>query len=723
MKDVYEAGGQHEQLGVFSFTEVQGLAEQGYDVIPLVEKLELNESAGAIYERLRGAEPSFLLESAETDERQGRYSYIGIDPDMIIRLEKEGMMVNGEQQDCEDPYDFVNDLVDNHKVAPVKGLPPFSGGAVGLFGYDLARYREPTIGEAKPDKLDLPELALMVPGVTLAFDHYMGEMNIIKNIKVEPDMSEFELGERYASAVDGIADVKDRVASRDSIVEPTPKSYEALEFESNMTKDEYEAVVRKGIEHTEAGDVFQVVPSQRFSSDKSVDRNFANEVIKVLKRENPSRYAFLFEFGDFEVAGCSPETLVNVTNGDLEHMAIAGTRKRGASEEEDVELAHDLQHDLKEIAEHNMLVDLSRNDVNRVSEPDSTEVVMLAEPERYSHVIHLTSKIIGKLSSDKTAMDALASIAPAGTLSGAPKIRAMQIIDEMEPDKRGFYGGAAGYLTHGGDLSTCIVIRSVVVDKEGKAHVQAGAGVVADSFPESEFYETVMKAAAPMKAIEEVCNPTSNKQQLGIEKPEPKYRSSTNDLGQKVLLIDNYDSYTHNLAQYLERAGADVEVMRNDVSFSELNSVNPDFVVVSPGPGRPEESGVSIGAMRYFPEKGIPSLGVCLGHQALVMAFGGEIVRHKPVHGKLSSVTHDGRTSFAMLPNPLEVMRYHSLVADIDTLPHELVLSATLTEDNDNIVMGLRHKDIPAEGVQFHPESHFTGYGQKIIENFLAQTS
>jgi anthranilate synthase component 1 len=716
-------------LQVFALAEVQALAEQGYGVIPLVERLEQRETAGALYERLRGHGPSFMMESSEIEQNQGHYSFIGLNPDAIIRLEKEGMLVNGEPRDFDDPYKFVDELITGREVAPVKDLPPMFGGAAGLFSYDLARYREPSIGPAKEDKLGLPEMALIVPGVTVALDHYAQEVSIIRNIIVDPDMSQEDVALAYHSAVGDIRDTKQSILEPAAQGEDTGSGHPTLKFRSNMTPDEFKQAVMKGKEHAEAGDTFQVVPSQRFSSDKAVDGDFAHAVLKKLKRLNPSRYTFIFEFGDFEVAGCSPEMLVKVTDGHIEHMAIAGTRRRGATEEEDKALADELRNDPKEKAEHSMLVDLSRNDVSHVSVPGSVGVEIHAAVEMHSHVMHLTSKIIGDLSEGQSALDALASISPAGTLSGAPKIRAMQIIDEIEPDKRGFYGGAVGYVNPNGDLNSCIFIRSVVVDREGFVHVQAGAGVVADSVPESELNETVMKAAAPMRAIEELSRSDAPHQQLlegdsreiAATNPSPRKYKVARFGGKRALLLDNYDSYTHNLGHYLEVAGVKVEILRNDVNFRELISVQPDFLVVSPGPGKPQDAGLSIEAMRYFPEKGVPSLGVCLGHQALVMAFGGKVVRHKPMHGKASAITHDGRTIFRGLENPLEIQRYHSLIADPD-LPDELTRSAYVDEDGQRVVMAVRHTELPAEGVQFHPESFYTETGRKMIENFLGYT-
>lgn len=709
-----------QELQVFGLAEVQGLVASGYDAIPLVEKLELRESAGAVYERLRGNGPSFLLESADPAEHQGRYSFIGIDPEAVIRLEESGMMVNGEAREFTDPYDFVDEMVCKRNVAPVADLPTFFGGAVGLFGYDLARYREPTIGEPKEDVLGLPELALMVPGITIAFDHYKQEVSIIGHVLAEPGSDEADIAASYQKATEAIQSVRHELSGPSAgTAEPIQTDYEPLTFRSNMTREAFKDAVRSAKESAEAGDTFQIVPSQRFSSEQPVDEDFAYQVFKRLKADNPSRYGFLFEFGDFQAAGCSPETLVKVRDGYVEHMAIAGTRRRGATPEEDAALAEDLQNDPKELAEHRMLVDLCRNDVNRVCLPESVEVEAHAEVETYSHVLHLMSKVHGQLRPEKSALDALASIAPAGTLSGAPKISAMQEIDRLEPDKRGFYGGAVGYVTYNGDLDSCIFIRSVLVDPDGHVHVQAGAGIVADSDPEAELEETIIKARAPMRAIEEVCTPSVRHQRLieNGKQPTPP-RTSARRVGSKVLLLDNFDSYTHNVNQYLEQLGVRVVVKRNDVSEQELIDERPDFLVVSPGPHTPREAGLSVRAMRYFPEKGVPALGICLGHQALAMAFGGEVGRHKAVHGKHAYVEHDGKTIFRDLPNPLQVQRYHSLIAEMP-LPPELERSAFLKEDGREIVMAIRHRQLPAEGVQFHPESFYTPSGFQMLENFL----
>ncbi len=311
--------------------------------------------------------------------------------------------------------------------------------------------------------------------------------------------------------------------------------------------------------------------------------------------------------------------------------------------------------------------------------------------------MHIVSSVSGTLREEVGALDALRSVLPAGTLSGAPKVRAMQIIDELEPVKRGGYGGAIGYLSYGGDLDTAIHIRTVVV-KDGAAHVQAGGGTVADAKPAYEYEESVAKVQAAMRA-----------DGAGLR---------TAGVGMKVLVLDNYDSFTYNLVQYLGELGGEVETVRNDrASVDELLQRGYDRCVVSPGPCTPNEAGISLEVVRRLPEAGIPTLGVCLGHQSLAQAFGGTVKLNEPVHGKATTIEHDGRTIFSGLDQGLTVARYHSLVVD-EELPDCLEETAR----GGGVLMALRHRELPAEGVQFHPESVLTEQGHELLANFLSQS-
>ena len=339
-----------------------------------------------------------------------------------------------------------------------------------------------------------------------------------------------------------------------------------------------------------------------------------------------------------------------------------------------------------------MLVDLGRNDLGRVCEYGSVQVEELMAVETYSHVMHIVSQVSGTLRAEVTPMDALRAALPVGTLSGAPKIRAMQIIDELEPVGRGPYGGGVGYLSYTGDLDTCIYIRSALV-KDGQVHLQAGGGHRGGLRPGLR-------------------GPRDRGQgRRGHGRDQARVRAG--GLAVNVLVVDNYDSFTYNLVQYLGELGAEVDVVRNDLP--ELLERSPDRVIVSPGPCTPEEAGLSKEAIRRYAESGVPVLGVCLGHQALAAAYGGRVVRGEPVHGKTAEAEHDGRTIFSGLESPLVVGRYHSLIVDPD-LPEELEVSSR----SGDVIMGLRHRELPLEGVQFHPESVLTPHGKAILKNFLS---
>ncbi len=378
--------------------------------------------------------------------------------------------------------------------APIDDAPPFTGGAVGYFGYDLVRTAEP-LGPPNDDALGLPDMALMLTDLLVTFDHLKHTVTILANadLTAEPDVDR-----AYALASQRIAEVRAQLAG------PVPRHERAGEvreppaFQSNMSRDRFESMVARIVEYIHAGDAFQVVPSQRWSAPVGIE---AFSIYRGLRTVNPSPYMYYLDFGDFQVAGASPEPLLTVSGSRVSTKPIAGTRHRGSTPEEDRQIAAGLLADEKERAEHVMLVDLGRNDLGRVCEYGSVAVDELMEIETYSHVMHIVSSVSGTLRPGVGAMDALRSVLPAGTLSGAPKVRAMQIIDELEPVKRGGYGGAIGYLSYAGDLDTAIHIRTVVV-KDGVAHIQAGGGTVADAKPAYEYEESVAKSAAAMRAIE-----------------------------------------------------------------------------------------------------------------------------------------------------------------------------------------------------------------------------
>jgi anthranilate synthase component 1 len=465
-----------------SLDRTRELAHQ-HNLIPVLETfVEDCETPVSAFLKLREkGQPCFLLESAEQG-RVGRYSFIGFRPRKVLRwsLGDEG-----------DPYALAAAELRRFSPAPLEGLPPFAGGAVGVFAYDLVRTVEP-LGEPNPDPLGLPDLALMLTDALVVFDHLKHTITVLANAYADDD-----LDTSYRDALETIAEVRARL--RGPVPRPSPGELRHLEpFESNMRAEQFEAVVARIIEYIRAGDAYQVVPSQRWSGSVPVE---AFSIYRGLRAINPSPYMYFLDFGDFEIAGASPEPLITVSGRRVATRPIAGTRPRGASSDEDRALADELLADPKERAEHVMLVDLGRNDLGRVCEYGTVEVEQFMAVESYSHVMHIVSSVVGRLREEVSALDALSSVLPAGTLSGAPKVRAMQIIDELEPVKRGGYGGAIGWVSYTGDLDTCIHIRTVVI-KDGVAHVQAGGGTVADAKPEFERRESEAKARAVLQAIE-----------------------------------------------------------------------------------------------------------------------------------------------------------------------------------------------------------------------------
>jgi anthranilate synthase component I len=467
-----------------SLDEVRELARD-HNLIPLHETFidDLQTPVSAFLKLREPPAPAFLLESADQG-RVGRYSFIGFSPRKVVRW---------SLGDPGDPYAIAAAEIDGFRVAEVPGLPPFAGGAVGVFAYDLVRTVEP-LGEPNPDPVGVPDLALMMTDALVVFDHLKHTVTVIANVYADDDL---ELS--YRQARETIAEVRGRL--RRPV--PTPALPPAINrvaptFTSNMSRERFEAIVSRIIEYIYAGDAFQVVPSQRWSAAVEVE---AFSIYRGLRAVNPSPYMYFLDFGDFEIAGASPEPLITVSGREVSTRPIAGTRPRGRTPEEDALMAAELLADEKERAEHVMLVDLGRNDLGRVCEYGTVAVESFMAVENYSHVMHIVSSVIGRLRPGVGALDALRSVLPAGTLSGAPKVRAMQIIDEMEPVKRGGYGGAIGWASYTGELDTCIHIRTVVI-KDGVAHIQAGGGTVADAKPDYEYRESQAKARAVLQAIE-----------------------------------------------------------------------------------------------------------------------------------------------------------------------------------------------------------------------------
>ena len=476
------------------------LAAAGYNRIPLAcETLADFDTPLSIYLKLADQPNSYLLESVQGGEKWGRYSMIGLPSRTVMRVHgyhvsilQDGVEV--ERHDVEDPLAFVESFKDRYKVADIPGLPRFNGGLVGYFGYDCVRYVEKRLGASpNPDPLGVPDILLMVSDAVVVFDNLAGKMHAI--VLVDPaEEQAFEQGKARLAGL--LETLRQPITPRRGLDLSGPLAAEP-EFRSSYTREDYENAVGRIKEYILAGDCMQVVPSQRMSIDF---KSAPIDLYRALRCFNPTPYMYFFNFGDFHVVGSSPEVLVRVEDNLVTVRPIAGTRPRGATEEADRALEDDLLSDEKEIAEHLMLIDLGRNDVGRVSSTGSVRLTEKMVIERYSNVMHIVSNVTGQLREGLTAMDALRAILPAGTLSGAPKIRAMEIIDELEPVKRGVYGGAVGYFAWNGNMDTAIAIRTAVI-KDGELHVQAGGGIVADSVPALEWEETINKRRAMFRAV------------------------------------------------------------------------------------------------------------------------------------------------------------------------------------------------------------------------------
>ena len=441
---------------------------------------------------------AFLLESVEGGEKIARYSFLGCNPYLTFSSRGETVEIkrNGEVEQRKGRLlEVMRKTTDGYRTVRVPGLPPFTGGAVGYFAYDTVRWIEniPSSGE---DELNLDESVLMYFSNILAFDHVRQQILIIANVFTEDGSEPLEV--KYRKALSEIEALEARLNRPRPASAPPSSNGDSLKVRSNFTKEGFLEAVRRAKEYIKAGDIFQVVLSQRFTVEVEAD---PFTIYRALRMVNPSPYMFYLRLNGFSVIGSSPERLVKISEGEAWYRPIAGTRPRGRHEDEDALLAEELKADAKERAEHIMLVDLGRNDLGKVCEYGSVELEDLMFVERYSHVMHLVSTLRGRLRPGLDRFDALMACFPAGTVTGAPKVRSMEIIDELEPSLRSVYAGAILYLDFSGNLDSCISIRTLVV-KGGKAYVQAGAGIVADSVPEREFQETLNKARALLKALE-----------------------------------------------------------------------------------------------------------------------------------------------------------------------------------------------------------------------------
>ncbi len=490
------------------FETFAALSAQGNLVPVWCEVLADLETPVSAFLKLRGganADDVWLLESVEGGENAARHSFLGVSSRGSLRTRgREVWLRDGEHEqhftleEGRDPLHILEEWMNRFRFVPVPGLPQFCGGAVGFLGYDLVRFFE-KLPDAPLDDRQISDCHLLLTDSVLVFDSVRHTIKVLFNASVE-DTSPAALRAAYDEARRKIESTLARLRqpAEPSFLLPVGAEIEEKTPESNFpSRESFEDVVRRIIEYIHAGDCVQVVPSQRFSVPVQVD---SFQVYRALRHISPAPYMFFLSLDDVQLIGASPEILVTEYNGTVRTRPLAGTRRRGATPEEDLALEAELLSDPKEVAEHVMLVDLGRNDLGRVSEFGSVKVNEMMVIERYSHVMHIASDVTGQLRSDKTQFDVLRAAFPAGTLSGAPKVRAMQIIDEVEPTRRGPYGGAIGYFSFSGNLDTCITLRTIVV-KDGMAHVQAGAGVVADSDPAAEWEETRNKARAALRAI------------------------------------------------------------------------------------------------------------------------------------------------------------------------------------------------------------------------------
>lgn len=458
-----------------------------------------------------GGSPLFLLESMIGGEKWARYSFLGSRPSRIIRSWGRKVEIKDTETgiqifETENPFEIIKKEINAYKPVEVEGLPRFYGGLVGYIGYDMVRFFE-KIPDSKRPGIKLPDMFLMCTDTVVIFDNFKGKIKVVSNAYINnksPEEAYREAEEKIDNIVEKLRKSKPGGRSRkrrkstwsDSRGE---KGVPSLAYSSSfVTKEEFENAVRQAKEYILSGDIVQVVLSQRFESDFNVD---PFNIYRALRVINPSPYMYYLDTGNAQIVGSSPEILVRLEGRKIILRPIAGTRRRGETEEEDRALEEELKNDPKEKAEHIMLVDLGRNDVGRVAETGSVKVTELMAVERYSHVMHLVSNVEGKLRQGLDAFDLLGACFPAGTVTGAPKVRAMEIIEELEPMRRGPYAGAVGYLSYSGNMDTCITIRTLII-KGNKVYVQAGAGVVADSIPEREFEETLNKAMGMMKAVE-----------------------------------------------------------------------------------------------------------------------------------------------------------------------------------------------------------------------------
>jgi len=473
-----------------NLNEAKGLLKD-YKIIPV--SLKIYSDVRTPIEVLKilkaNSRHCYMLESLEDSNRWGRYTFLGYDPKLEFTCVNGTVSINGKEVATNNPNQYIRQILDEHKSPKFSYLPPFTGGLVGYFSYDYIKYSEPTLNLNANDEEKFKDIDLMLFDKVIAFDNLKQEIVLIANVKTD----NFE--KNYNSALKDLEEMADLIR-KSKTVNPPPLKIKS-DFRYLFGKEEFCNMVDKAKKHIYEGDIFQVVLSNRAEAD--VEGSLF-DTYRVLRMTNPSPYMFYFSSDEIEIAGASPETLVKLDGETLYTFPLAGTRPRGKTEEEDAKLKRELLSDPKELAEHNMLVDLGRNDLGKISKFGTVLVEKYKTIESFSHVMHIGSTISSVIRSDKSALDAIEAVLPAGTLSGAPKIKACQIINDLENNKRGIYGGAIGYIDFTGNMDTCIAIR-IAFKKNGKVFVRSGAGIVADSVPESEYQECINKAKAVINAL------------------------------------------------------------------------------------------------------------------------------------------------------------------------------------------------------------------------------
>ncbi len=682
------------------------------------------------YKALRAAGHQVLMLDGMGDHPDSNRAILATTPLLEVRVEGGSVVErwrNGQvRRPTATPAGYLADLAADWCRGDME--PGFTAGFVGYLGYEFAHHLDDRMpgprggadagSNASGHDDGVPDAVLRLCLDAIVFDRRT-HTAIVHATDVRPP------GSAPEGVLKGLRRAADRAGAllRGAQQAPPPVAdpQAGTHWATSMDQGSFEAAVLRVKKHIAEGDLFQANIATRFTTDCRAD---PAALFARLQAANPSPYMALLDFGDHAVISGSPEQLFIVQPSEdgpvITSRPIAGTRPRGAEPNVDEALERELLADPKERAEHTMLVDLVRNDVARVSVPGTTRVAEAFSVERYRHVMHLVSSVTGRVRPETGFVDWLTALFPGGTITGAPKLRAMQRIHEAEPVPRGPYTGSAGYLSLSGSAAWNILIRTLVLSG-GKAHVLAGSGIVADSDPTREWIEAGNKAQALLEAASGDTGGGS-RARLGEVTRHGAWSPPTppRQVAARVLVIDNEDSFVYNLADYAAALGADVRVLRNDSDWrAAVDDFDPTHLIVSPGPGRPEDAGCSIEAIRSLSGR-LPILGVCLGHQAIAAAFGARVIQHQPVHGKTDTILHDGRGPLAAAPSPWTATRYHSLIVAADGFPGELEVAACL---GDGTIMAIRHRNHPTLGLQVHPESLSTARGLEIVLAFLETTS